>query len=62
MFGSLLRMAGDIVGTAVVGTATVAEPFVDAAAEVLDAADEMIVSPTADVVGEVCESIKDVVR
>lgn len=55
-------MAGDIVGTAVVVTATVAEPFVDAAAEVLDAADEMIVSPTADVVGEVCESIKDVVR
>lgn len=39
MFGSLLRMAGDIVGTAVVVTATVAEPFVDVAAEVLDAAD-----------------------
>lgn len=62
MFGSILRMAGDIVGTAVVVTATVAEPFVDVASEVLSTTDEMIVSPTADVVSEVCESIKDTVR
>lgn len=62
MFGSLLRMAGDVVGTAVAVTATVAEPFVDVAAEVIHTADEMIVSPTANVVGEVCDSIKDVVR
>lgn len=62
MFGSLLRMAGDVVGTAVEVTAAVASPFVELAGEAINAADEMIVSPTADVVGEVCDSIKDVVR
>lgn len=62
MFGSLLRMATDVVSTGVTVVAAVSEPFVDLASEAISAADEMIVSPTADVVGEVCDSIKDVVR
>lgn len=55
MFGSLLRMATDVVSTGVTVVASVAEPFVDLAGEAIAAADQMIVSPTADVVGEVCD-------
>ena len=62
MLGSLLRIAGDVVGTTVEVAAAVTTPFVGLAADVVNVADEMIVSPTADVVGEVCNSIKDVVR
>lgn len=62
MFGSLLRIATDVVTTGVTVVAAVAEPFVDLAGEAIAAADEMIVSPTADVVGEVCDSIKDAVE
>ncbi|QEQ94941.1 hypothetical protein pEaSNUABM56_00163 [Erwinia phage pEa_SNUABM_56] len=62
MFGSLLRMATDVVSTGVTVVAAVAEPFVDLAGEAIAAADQMIVSPTADVVGEVCDSVKDIAK
>ena len=62
MFGSLLRMATNVVSTGVTVVAAVSEPFVGLANEAISAADEMIVSPTADVVGEVCDSVKDTVR
>lgn len=62
MLGSLLRIAGDVIGTAVEVTASVATPFVELAGDAISAADDMIVAPTADAVGEVCDSIKDVVQ
>lgn len=62
MLGSILRMATDVVSTGVTVVAAVSEPFIDLAGEVISAADEMIVSPTADAVGEVCDSVKEVVR
>ena len=62
MLGSLLRMTCDIVETSLAVTAAVAEPFVDITAETLSSVDEFIVSPTVDVVEEICDSVKDVVK
>lgn len=62
MLGSLLRMTCDIVETSLAVTASVAEPFVDIATETLSSVDDFIVSPTADVVEEICDSVKDVVK
>ncbi|QGZ16275.1 hypothetical protein Hena1_01010 [Erwinia phage Hena1] len=61
MFGSLLKIATDVVSTGVTVVAAVAEPFVGIAGEAIAAADQMIVAPTAEVVGEVCDSVKSVV-
>ncbi len=55
MLGSLLRIATDVTLTAV----AVTEPLVDVAVETVKTADEIVVSPVADVVSDVCQSTRD---
>lgn len=50
MIGSLLKIASDVTTTAVEVTAAVTTPFVDLASDAIAAADEMILSPTSDLV------------
>lgn len=61
MIGSLLKIASDVTTTAVEVTAAVTTPFVDLASDAI-AADEMILSPTSDLVQDLCDSIKDAVK
>lgn len=51
MIGSLLKIASNVT-----------TPFVDLASDAIAAADEMILSPTSDVVQDLCDSIKDAVK
>ncbi len=62
MIGSLLKIASDVTTTAVEVTAAVTTPFVDLASDAIAAADEMILSPTSDVVQDLCASIKDAIK
>ncbi|EIM2934188.1 hypothetical protein K5Y72_002987 [Escherichia coli] len=63
MIGSLLKIASDVTTTAVEVTAAVTTPFVDLASDAIAAAaDEMILSPTSDLVQDLCDSIKDAVK
>lgn len=59
MLESILRMTADIVSTSVAAVATVAEPIVDVTVETVNAVDDYVVSPVADVVSDTCDSIKD---
>ena len=61
MIGSLFKIASDVTTTAVEVTAAVTTPFVDLASDAI-AADEMILSPTSDLVQDLCDSIKDAVK
>lgn len=62
MIGSLLKIASVVTTTAVEVTAAVTTPFVDLASAAIAAADEMILSPTSDLVQDLCDSIKDAVK
>lgn len=62
MIGSLLKIASVVTTTAVEVTAAVTTPFVDLASDAIAAADEMILSPTSDLVQDLCDSIKDTVK
>lgn len=61
MFGSLLKIATEVVSTGVTVVAAVAEPFVGISGEAIAAADQMIIEPTAEVIGEVCDSVRSIV-
>ncbi len=56
------KIASDVTTTAVEVTAAVTTPFVDLASDAIAAADEMILSPTSDLVQDLCGSIKDAVK
>lgn len=62
MIGSLLKIASDVATTAVEVTAAVTTPLVGLASDAIASADEMILSPTSDVVHDLCDSLKDVVK
>ena len=62
MIGSLFKIASDVTTTAVEVTAAVTTQFVDLASDAIAAAYEMILSPTSDLVQDLCDSIKDAVK